>query len=721
MTFTPTNRPVPSDAPEDLYFNSSKLDEYVNSSDPTVVDRNGVTRKTWAGIEAETVTALSQLADPAPEKGAALISRGGQVVNSVAAIRLLSKSAPSKFCFATAHTAARQGLGGGAYWLDASDTTSTDDNGSVIVAADGGRWKLIVLGGVNVTCFGAVGDNTTENAAAFSAACAFAAGRPVIVPRTAFGNRYRATGFVAPLGTIFEYQGGGVVTSGDVNNATITYSGAGDAGEHRADTLTKGFGVEINQPLTGTGGANTYMLNRIFIRDDSLDAQTDAFPGTKVDGLILEHRFGGAQCRGGRHGFEVILTQTSPTAPDNGDENFVGAVSTVNGTTGDGGTALAPRGAYFAHNFYANLTNSMYTKHVNGCESNVLIDANSSSRYRSGYSAVSAGVKQGDETDAAYAIGALGVSGAEWKYGLFAGNQNGRNPLSGALVRDETTATTMLSAKVSKPVLYDTDDGRMRISLASSNYYTDNYTIRLGGIAGTANTPLFQFQCGSTDVNLYGGRVLASGGVPTTAGSGQIQLQFRQTLTRELAPATANTYTCGTALLPWSGGFTQSAFTVTSDERQKTDIGSIPDEVLDAWGEVEYLQFRLSERVAEKGDGARLHTGVIAQRVRDVLMAHGIDPHAYGVLCHDTWEAKDAEWMRWDAEYDDQGNLVREAGEELVSPAVEAGDLYTIRYQEADALSLAWLKRENSRKDAAMQILETRISKIEDVLMGLNK
>lgn len=51
MTFTPTNRPVPSDAPEDLYFNSSLLDQYVNGSGETVIDRNGVERRTLAGIE----------------------------------------------------------------------------------------------------------------------------------------------------------------------------------------------------------------------------------------------------------------------------------------------------------------------------------------------------------------------------------------------------------------------------------------------------------------------------------------------------------------------------------------------------------------------------------------------------------------------------------------------------------------------------------------------
>lgn len=58
MTFTPTNRPVPSDAPEDLYSNSSLLDQYANGANPTVVDRTGVTRKTWKGIEGDGAAAI---------------------------------------------------------------------------------------------------------------------------------------------------------------------------------------------------------------------------------------------------------------------------------------------------------------------------------------------------------------------------------------------------------------------------------------------------------------------------------------------------------------------------------------------------------------------------------------------------------------------------------------------------------------------------------------
>lgn len=72
MTYTPTNRPVPSDAPEDLYFNSSLLDQYANSPNPTMVDRTGVTRKTIAGIGLDGSAVIDQFEDDA---AAALVAQ----------------------------------------------------------------------------------------------------------------------------------------------------------------------------------------------------------------------------------------------------------------------------------------------------------------------------------------------------------------------------------------------------------------------------------------------------------------------------------------------------------------------------------------------------------------------------------------------------------------------------------------------------------------------
>ena len=52
-------------------------------------------------------------------------------------------------------------------------------------------------------------------------------------------------------------------------------------------------------------------------------------------------------------------------------------------------------------------------------------------------------------------------------------------------------------------------------------------------------------------------------------------------------------------------------------------------------------KFKFNDSVAEKGDGARIHVGVIAQDVRDAFLAEGLDPYKYGLFCSDTWTTLD--------------------------------------------------------------------------------
>lgn len=64
MAFTPTNRPVPSDAPEDLYANTAILDQLITGPAEPVLDRLGTLRKSWASIEAENAGLAGNLASP---------------------------------------------------------------------------------------------------------------------------------------------------------------------------------------------------------------------------------------------------------------------------------------------------------------------------------------------------------------------------------------------------------------------------------------------------------------------------------------------------------------------------------------------------------------------------------------------------------------------------------------------------------------------------------
>ncbi|MGL4203774.1 MAG: hypothetical protein ACRCTT_20305, partial [Enterobacter roggenkampii] len=78
----------------------------------------------------------------------------------------------------------------------------------------------------------------------------------------------------------------------------------------------------------------------------------------------------------------------------------------------------------------------------------------------------------------------------------------------------------------------------------------------------------------------------------------------------DIRPDSANTRYLGSNALPWAGGFTQTAFTITSGAKFKTEPLDITDAMLDAADECPPIQYQLLDRVAAKGpDGARWHFG----------------------------------------------------------------------------------------------------------------
>ncbi|WP_175812938.1 glycosyl hydrolase family 28-related protein [Burkholderia contaminans] len=90
-----------------------------------------------------------------------------RVVDSIAALRATNHTFFSR-AFVTGYYAPHDG-GGGAYQYDPNDTSSADNGGTIIVASDGGRWKLQAIHTVTIRQFGAKGDGTTDDTAAIQA------------------------------------------------------------------------------------------------------------------------------------------------------------------------------------------------------------------------------------------------------------------------------------------------------------------------------------------------------------------------------------------------------------------------------------------------------------------------------------------------------------------------------------------------------------------------
>ena len=109
-----------------------------------------------------------------------LTNKGARVVSSIASLKLVDKTKYTH-CYVEGYYAASDG-GGGFYVYDSSDTTSADNLGSIIVANDGGRWKLSSPHTHTVSQFGGRGNGVTDDSAAIAAVAAAKRG-PFILPR----------------------------------------------------------------------------------------------------------------------------------------------------------------------------------------------------------------------------------------------------------------------------------------------------------------------------------------------------------------------------------------------------------------------------------------------------------------------------------------------------------------------------------------------------------
>jgi hypothetical protein len=112
----------------------------------------------------------------------------------------------------------------------------------------------------------------------------------------------------------------------------------------------------------------------------------------------------------------------------------------------------------------------------------------------------------------------------------------------------------------------------------------------------------------------------------------------------------------------------------TSDFNEKQDIASLTATEMLVAKRISALfkTFRWKDSVAEKGDNARTHTGVIAQDVQAAFTAEGLDAGDYALFISSTWWETQTEVPAVEAVAevtDEVGNVTTEA--------VEAVDAYT--------------------------------------------
>lgn len=146
------------------------------------------------------------------------------------------------------------------------------------------------------------------------------------------------------------------------------------------------------------------------------------------------------------------------------------------------------------------------------------------------------------------------------------------------------------------------------------------------------------------------------------------------------------------------GDATWQTVSTSSDRRMKQQFADIPDDVLDAWENVHWLQFKMNDEVQEKGESATIHTGMVVQDIQDVFAERGLDASLYDMLNHE-------EWIAVQEKRDNNGKIV--------VPASPAYEQWYLRYEQALAIEAAYQRRENERLRSEINALKERLDALE--------
>jgi len=198
--------------------------------------------------------------------------------------------------------------------------------------------------------------------------------------------------------------------------------------------------------------------------------------------------------------------------------------------------------------------------------------------------------------------------------------------------------------------------------------------------------------------------IFAVGGGSTWDGGGSIELFGNQVIesyrgVARIQPALSDTAYKDMELRPdgtWT--WTGTAVQLISDQRLKQQIAEIDDKLLDAWEDVNLVQFKYNDAVDQKGkDKARLHTGYVVQQIDKACKEHDVDISAYGLYCHEQYpeETKEVEIEQADGTKTKETKVIREASEH-----------YSLRYTEVYAVECMYLRRCIARLTARIEELE---------------
>ena len=247
-----------------------------------------------------------------------------------------------------------------------------------------------------------------------------------------------------------------------------------------------------------------------------------------------------------------------------------------------------------------------------------------------------------------------------------------------------TNDTERMRIDSSGNVLVGTTSTGLNISSSESghNLFDSGYTVhsRSGQTVMSVNRlstdgNIVDFRKDGTTVGAIG----VNGGTRIYIGSGDANITFNPA-GNYLFPSTSagnvrdNLLDLGTGAARFDDIFATNGTIQTSDFNEKQDIASLTATEMLVGKRISALfkTFRWKDSVAENGEEARTHTGVIAQDVQAAFTAEGLDAGDYALFISSTWWETQTEVPAVEAVAevtDEDGNVTTEA--------VEAKDAYT--------------------------------------------
>ena len=237
--------------------------------------------------------------------------------------------------------------------------------------------------------------------------------------------------------------------------------------------------------------------------------------------------------------------------------------------------------------------------------------------------------------------------------------------------------------------LVGTGTGTTGYWVGGVNYYTAGNTYAHADIQcvtdSGANTGKLQFIT-NADASAGFGTVamqIDSSGIVTInsgyIGEGDTMLLFASSVDAIVPRGTGgagrdNAIDLGNATNRFNDIYASNGTIQTSDEREKQDVEELSQAEQNVAVAAKALlrKYRWKDAVAEKGDDARIHFGIIAQDLKAAFEAEGLDAGRYAMFINSEWwetytdvPAVEAQ----DAVLDEEGNVVTEA--------VEAKEAYT--------------------------------------------